>query len=290
MLSIDRTRSTQLPKPFQEPKVLRPRVYDFYRLAVEVHPVLSLVPQMKFSGNRPAIETVIHCKLGLLLFLGNDFVNKALPDCRAAAQRISDRIDQQFIKLSGEPWDDSLQAGSVEGLLRDVRSLETLLETGLGNLSITCCDDDQLGNLSSNKLIKGAHKGYSTLTQSHLMQQCLDEIDEAGRCLAYERPTAAGFHILRAVEIAVKDYLCKIPGFVMPPLNRQNWGEYIKLLKESGASKEVTDTLQGVKDNHRNPLMHPDDSLDMHAAVSLFSVCQSVVELLVGDLKQRNLI
>ena len=76
----------------------------------------------------------------------------------------------------------------------------------------------------------------------------------------------------------------------MPPLNRNNWGEYIKLLKDNGADKKVTDHLQNIKDNYRNPLMHPEDTLELHEAASLFAVCQSMTESTVADMKKRGFI
>ena len=146
------------------------------------------------------------------------------------------------------------------------------------------------GNLSTDKLLSGASAGYPNPVRTVLTDQCKNEIDEAGRCLVFERPTAVGFHILRSVEVAIKQYLQCIPGFTMPPLNRQTWSEYIKLLKDNGAAKVVTDHLQNIKDNFRNPLMHPEDILELPEAVSLFSVCQAMTESLVADLKARGLI
>jgi hypothetical protein len=123
-----------------------------------------------------------------------------------------------------------------------------------------------------------------------LTQACKSEIDEAGKCLVYERSTAAGFHILRSVELTIRQYLMSISGFVMPPLNRQNWGEYLDLLKKNGAARVVTDHLHNIKDNYRNPLMHPEDSLELDEAVSLFAVAQSMSEMLVTDMLSRGLV
>ena len=36
--------------------------------------------------------------------------------------------------------------------------------------------------------------------------------------------------------------------------------------------------------------MHPEDVLTMHEAVSLFSICQSMIESLISDLEARELI
>jgi hypothetical protein len=76
----------------------------------------------------------------------------------------------------------------------------------------------------------------------------------------------------------------------MPPLNRQNWGEFLKLLIDNGAGREVTDHLHNIRVNYRNPLMHPEDSLEMDEAVSLFAVAQSMNEMLIADMLKRGLI
>jgi hypothetical protein len=62
------------------------------------------------------------------------------------------------------------------------------------------------------------------------------------------------------------------------------------VLKTSGASKQITDLLQIVKDNYRNPLMHPEDTLDVDEAISLFGLGQSVIEALYRDMLNRALI
>jgi hypothetical protein len=270
--------------------VLRPRIFEFYNLAGHLRPLAKFAPLMKLRGNKEVIETITLAKIGLLLFLGDDFVNKALPDSHRAAQRLSDRIDQQFFRINGEPNDEFMGEGQVNGLLKDLIAFEALLKTELGNLPITCCDQAMLGNLSWQRLLIGAHQGYPDFVVKQLAPLCLEEIDEAGKCIVYERPTASGFHILRSVEITIKQYLVKIPGFVMPSVTRQSWGTYINCLEDNGASKEVVGTLRFIKDNHRNPLMHPEDTLTVHDAVSLFSVSQSMTETLVGDMKARNLI
>ena len=74
------------------------------------------------------------------------------------------------------------------------------------------------------------------------------------------------------------------------PLNRQNWGEYIRLLKDNGAAKEVTDHLQNIKENYRNPLMHPEDILELHEAASLFAVCQSIRRLRAPDIPCKEIL
>ena len=167
-----------------------------------------------------------------------------------------------------------------------VRRINTLLQKELLDSPIFCVLDK--GNYSTQKLILGASRGLEQKLRQRLSPLCLSEIDEAGRCLALCRFTAAGFHSLRAVELVVRGYVKKASGS-LPPVNRQNWGEYISQLKQHQAAREVTDLLQNVKDNHRNPLMHPEDTLDEGEAIDLFSISQTTIAALIRDVERRGI-
>ncbi len=185
-------------------------------------------------------------------------------------------------------WGNALNPFFIGAIAQGIEHFQFALSEELRQVPVFWVDPP--GNLGIEKLLKGAHNGYPEHVKQVLTDRCKSEIDEAGRCIVFERPTAVGFHVLRSVELAIKQYLGFIPGFTMPPLNRQNWGEYIKLLKDNGATRPVTDNLQNIKDNYRNPLMHPDDTLELPEAVSLFSVCQGMTESLVADLRKRGFI
>lgn len=268
--------------------VIKADINDFYALAGHLTPVKALQAGMKLSHNPPVIQILTYARIGIILFTSGEWNKRYLPSSFKSAKSMGEFLDEELIKLSTDPWDETLEEAKIEGFKDQIQHFEIVLHDELAKLPAFICEDELLGNLSVDKLLKGAQGGYSTLAQSVLSEKCRAEIDEAGKCLAHERSTAAGFHILRSVEMAIKQYLLKVPEFVMPPLNRQNWGEYIKLLKDNGAAKKVTDTLQAIKENHRNPLMHPEDTLDLPQAVTLMSVCQSMSEILVGDMKTRG--
>ena len=215
------------------------------------------------------------------MFAG-DLIDKFLPASKNRAEALIQNIDDVVFhrQVEGLP--------NLAVIQNAIRQFEVVLDEELNAAPIFCLES--VGNLSTDRLLHGGHKGYSADALSILEQRCKDEIDESGKCLAYERATASGFHILRAVEITIRQYLLRIPNFVMPPLNRQNWGEYIKLLRDNNATKVVTDALQNIKDNYRNPLMHPSDTLQLTEAVSLFSVCQGMIEMLVGNMRTRGLV
>jgi hypothetical protein len=74
----------------------------------------------------------------------------------------------------------------------------------------------------------------------------------------------------------------------LPPIQRRNWGKYIEELERVGASSKVIDLLKILK-ARRNPLMHPQDSLEVEEAIGLIAICQSVTETLISDIQRRGL-
>jgi hypothetical protein len=273
--------------------VLRPRVFDFYTFASYIHAIAEFPDQndLNLTGNTEAIEALSRTDIGLTVFGMDEFCTTHLPKAVERAKYLHDEINDIFGRNEKPPQMRTLlYAFQVKDLKERVHAFETSLQDELDRLPIFCCEEDHCGNLSITKLLKGASNGYPQAVKEKLTPEAVIEIDEAGRCLALDRNTASGFHILRSVELTIRQYLIGIPGFVMPPLNRQNWGEYLDLLKSNGAAREVTDHLYNIKDNYRNPLMHPQDNLDADGAVSLFAVAQSMNEMLIKDAIKKGLI
>ena len=207
------------------------------------------------------------------------------------AKDIASMIDDDFVR-SGEKGGviPTLLQPDIDRIRKNVHAFEVSLQDEIERVPVFCCEDQLVGNLSISKLLKGASNGYPSRAKTRITAASIKEIDESGKCLAFDRATASGYHILRSVELTIRQYLTAIPGFVMPPLNRQNWGEFLKLLIDNGAGREVTDHLHNIRVNYRNPLMHPEDSLEMDEAVSLFAVAQSMNEMLIADMLKRGLI
>jgi hypothetical protein len=259
--------------------VIKYRPYEFFLVAVYLHPVLELPVD---SSRDFIVARLIGARCALTTFT-SDLIDKYLPTSKKRAEQLISDIDDITLyhreDAAGLPNLQSVQAG--------IRKFEIILDAEVTSAPIFCLEP--VGNLSTEMLIEGGSKGFDSEVLARLPAAAISEIDEAGRCLAFERPTASGFHILRAVEIAIREYLALVPGFKMPSLNRQNWGEFILQLKNNAAAKEVIDALQNIKDNYRNPLMHPMDTLELRQAISLFSVCQGMIEVLAVDIKKRGL-
>jgi hypothetical protein len=92
--------------------------------------------------------------------------------------------------------------------------------------------------------------------------EAIPDIREAGKCIAFELPTAAGFHLHRANEAMMHRYYDQVSGGKPRPKNR-NIGGYLAAMTENKyGDPRLIATLKDLNDLHRNPLIHPDQSLE----------------------------
>jgi hypothetical protein len=114
-----------------------------------------------------------------------------------------------------------------------------------------------------------------------LGKQVTEDMRAAGQCLVFGLPTAAGFHMFRAVEAVVLMYF---PILKLTPPGR-NLGRYIEALNEAGVDARIIGMLTHLKDFYRNPLAHPDLFLTMPEAVGLFGIAPSAIAQMALDLE-----
>jgi hypothetical protein len=134
----------------------------------------------------------------------------------------------------------------------------------------------QKGTHASLDLMERAEDNLPPDVKARLSPETVRDIRDAGKCLVLDCHTASGYHILRAVERLVIKYYEKVSGVPVNPRNR-NWGVYIRELKRLNAASSVTGYLQHIKDFYRNPIIHPEDTLNANEAFSLFNACISAI-------------
>jgi hypothetical protein len=113
------------------------------------------------------------------------------------------------------------------------------------------------------------------------------DINQAGKCIAFEVPTAAGFHLIRAAESVIRRYYQLVVG-TLPKPKMRSWGVYVRNLRECGAEPKVVSVIEQVKEFHRNPVMHPEEELSMEEALSLLGISESLVSAIYRDMAART--
>jgi hypothetical protein len=100
---------------------------------------------------------------------------------------------------------------------------------------------------------------------------------EAGKCLAYELPTACGFHVFRATESVLRKYYMQVTGSTVGPKVR-NIGVYLNAMKQKRVGDDkITFALRQMADLYRNPLIHPEAVLTQEEAIGVFGLARSAI-------------
>jgi len=105
------------------------------------------------------------------------------------------------------------------------------------------------------------------------------DFQEACRCLAFERPTASAFHILRGTEAVLRDYYCAIVKQRRLEPKKRQWGPMVEQLRQRRQPPpgELLDALDQIRRNYRNPTQHPEAIYDLDGCQDLIGLCISVV-------------
>ncbi len=140
--------------------------------------------------------------------------------------------------------------------------------------------------LSTEKLINDLKELFSPGTFSHLSDVAQYDFKEAGRCIAFERSTAASFHLLRGIEAILRQYF---RHFLHEEKEDASWGHMVYTLKKTRDLKTDLDTLKHldhIRSAFRNPTQHPDKIYDIHEAQDLFFLAIDVTNRMIAEIKR----
>ncbi|WP_165792376.1 DUF4145 domain-containing protein [Thalassospira lohafexi] len=122
---------------------------------------------------------------------------------------------------------------------------------------------------------------------SSLPQDTRFDFSEAGKCISFERPTAAAFHLMRGLEAFIRHFY--VVSVRRGRLKDNNWFRIVQHMSDKKVlDKSVCNHLQHIRDNFRNPTAHPDKFYDIEEAQDLFSLTVEVANRLVGHEKWSN--
>jgi len=116
--------------------------------------------------------------------------------------------------------------------------------------------------------------------------EAVPDIVEAGRCLAFELGTSAGFHMLRAAESVLRRYWDHVSNNKARPKQR-NIGVYLVHMEKHGfGDPKVIGVLKQIKDLHRNALIHPEETLTVEEAINLLGIVRSAIAAMLAPLPE----
>jgi len=263
--------------------MLRVIEFQLYELATRIHPLTSVTHEVKYSQiwydwyqARTALETW--------------FQQRALEVCLQAVNELYTAIDavvprdlaQAVAKLPTDTATEQPIGWIANNVKIAADKFETVIAAELSNSDTYWILPK--GTHKTSMLLQCAHMELSALVLAEI-PEVKSDIDEAGKCLLFDTPTAAGFHLLRATEAAIRKY-CKVVTGKEPAVKSRNWGAYIKGLRyNTFANRKIIDSIDQIKEHFPNPILHPQANLSAEDAQVLFGLCVSIITLIVGDMK-----
>jgi len=226
-------------------------------------------------------------------FVQND---SGFSTCKRAASELLGAITEwnnQNVYINGEfsaeKFEEDLANWQWSHITRKIDAFRSVFEAECHDIDIY-----SVGQIAIYKTQALVSEGSSIIPEEYrrdVSEAALSEFNNAGKCLAFDLPTACGFHALRGLELVMDDYL---NGFGVNTEKLKNWYAYIEATKElindekavNKPSQKVAAMLDRMRDLDRNPLMHPRDTLDTNGADQLFKLAAITVGEMVRDLKR----
>lgn len=142
------------------------------------------------------------------------------------------------------------------------------------------------GLYDTRKLMEVADEKFSDKVRKMLPEQTVYDLREAGKCLAFECPTAAVFHTLRGTEAFILKYYEALAGKPWPFVKNKDWGSYIAHLKKQNAPSSITNRLDEIRAFERNPIIHPEHNVAQERALPMFDLVSAVIVLIAEEMER----
>lgn len=266
--------------------------FVFYDLAIRVHVLTDEPDEAKYSQvwwrwsqARDALADLFSQRpLNFTTTVGNklyEAINAVLP------AKFDDMFSKlQTLKQQGEQEPD-LEFWQIHQVRESAKEFETVLRNECHIMDTYFLT--QKGTYSTIALVEHAHFQVPEPTRSKLPDLTKQDFDQAGKCIAFDVPTAAAFHLLRGTEVVIREYYeLIVPGPKQASKKMRNWGTYIRLLKHHGADEKVTALLTHLKDVYRNPVFHPEEVYTDERVQVLFGICVSAVVVIKSAIAAPN--
>jgi hypothetical protein len=254
----------------------------FYQLGA----ALDHLQQVTFV-NMDASDLLIYLVLPkewLRIFLEQTREFPGLEKTRAAATTLM--IALQKI-MEGYPANPQRKLTDVEvvGIMEAKDQMEKNLEREHLNLPVFTVTEKGIYNL--RLLIEQTEKKFSEKIRGTFSENTICDLKQAGKCLAFEVPTACAFHVCRATEALMLTYYEALSGHPWS-FKKRDWNIYIEQLRVEGAPDRITTRLDEIRDMDRNPYIHPDTVVTLEEAPIVFELCTGVMFFMAQQINERK--
>jgi len=202
----------------------------------------------------------VHGEAGVHSQLEKYLANLALFDLAVTTQAAWE-LNGIGEELAALPPEASLSPELAGRIRRTAATIESTLWAEAGTKSVFVVTDKRF---EVRKLLYQFGALLRGDTFRGLPMPAVTDLEEGGRCIAFARPTAAAFHLLRGTEEVLRHYYSCV---VKRKRLKRPWG-WKAMTDQMGRRrtpppKTLLDSLDGLRENFRNPTAHPEKTYDI---------------------------
>lgn len=189
----------------------------------------------------------------------------------AVTKRLSAPLQKLFVDLKATPNPSGLEAEHATKLRKEITSIRKTLGAELKGIHAFIVTPKIL---DTSRLLEDVPNLFSPSVFSNLPELARFDFTEAGRCIAFELPTAAAFHLLRATEMELRHFYNSL--IKQKRIKSTMWGPIVSDLRSRPKAAQhlvLLNHLDHIRNSFRNPTQHPEKIYDIHEAQDLWSLC-----------------
>ena len=261
--------------------------YTYYTLGISLAPI-NLITEGIALGDLLGLGFSTVLRLLRTLEASRPEDSFGYEETRRTGMMLLGALETYFPPAQVRPVDfeRTLTKGESELLLRLAAEFDIALRTEL-NADLYYHIND-VGLYKAATLMRNGEKMFSEVVLTLYPDELTVELREAGKCIAVEIPTGAAFFLFRAVEVAMLECVRVFAPNLTLKDSQRNWGNYIKELGRAGLDARVTSKLLALKDEHRNPLIHPTESVEPEEIPTIIADCTRVINLMAAALANKQ--
>lgn len=232
--------------------------------------------------------------------LGHVVKDEILPfkQTKKAAAQLKDLIDTIFRERANSPsFDQPFTPIETQQLTDAASELTLAMRYEVDTMPVFFVPEQRA--YSTEALLNKAEEVLGQSQIELLADRTIFDIREAGRCIAFGVPTAAGFHSVRAVEAVARGYheiLTGVrPGAETPlgPLINGLRTKRDALLASKAIDKEdrlnlAIDFLGRINNVYRKPITHPEMILESSQGITVFDAAKCAIDLILEDAPMKS--
>jgi hypothetical protein len=260
--------------------------FSFYELGQELKDLQSLDEN---TDGWVAVLNIMAARRRILRLIEGKPIPIGL--CRPAAESLVSALDKALEDArSGEEGKrrdpQPIPSWRWSSIKRALTTFEHVFAAEMGGATVYFVPSRGIYNTPA--LVDSAESTFPEALRTHIPEKAISDWKAAGRCLAFNLLTASGFHVVRAVEGTLETYYQLFAGKLGKTL--KNWNDYIVALEKLSSatpapSLRTIAELKQMKDDFRNPVVHPRVSLDDVDARMLFSNGEALILAMSSEIK-----